>query len=91
VTASQVALAWLADRPAVTSVILGARTTEQLADNLAARIAHGLPQEFGEALRESIGKLVELLKEVDHRRILRAAASVLDLEGDAESPAHHDR
>jgi aryl-alcohol dehydrogenase (NADP+) len=31
-----VALAWLADRPAVTSVILGARTTEQLADNLAA-------------------------------------------------------
>jgi aryl-alcohol dehydrogenase (NADP+) len=33
---SQVALAWLADRPAVTSVILGARTTEQLADNLAA-------------------------------------------------------
>ena len=36
VTASQVALAWLADRPAVTSVILGARTREQLADNLAA-------------------------------------------------------
>ncbi|MFC8303264.1 aldo/keto reductase [Specibacter sp. NPDC057265] len=36
VSASQVALAWLADRPAVTSVILGARTVEQLADNLAA-------------------------------------------------------
>jgi aryl-alcohol dehydrogenase-like predicted oxidoreductase len=35
-SASQVALAWLAARPAVTSVILGARTTEQLADNLAA-------------------------------------------------------
>ena len=33
---SQVALAWLADRPAVTSVILGARTTGQLKDNLAA-------------------------------------------------------
>ncbi|GAB3811790.1 aldo/keto reductase [Micromonospora zhanjiangensis] len=31
-----VALAWLADRPAVTSVILGARTVEQLDDNLAA-------------------------------------------------------
>ena len=29
-TMAQVALAWLADRPAVTSVILGARTTEQL-------------------------------------------------------------
>ena len=36
VSASQVALAWLADQPAVTSVILGARTTDQLADNLAA-------------------------------------------------------
>lgn len=36
VSASQVALAWLADRPAVASVILGVRTTEQLADNLAA-------------------------------------------------------
>ncbi|TFV63008.1 aldo/keto reductase [Geodermatophilus sp. DF01-2] len=30
----QVALAWLVARPAVTSVILGARTTEQLRDNL---------------------------------------------------------
>jgi aryl-alcohol dehydrogenase-like predicted oxidoreductase len=33
---AQVALAWTATRPAVTSVILGARTTEQLADNLGA-------------------------------------------------------
>ena len=33
---AQVALAWLKDRPGVTSVILGARTTEQLDDNLAA-------------------------------------------------------
>ncbi len=33
---AQVALAWLLGRPTVTSVILGARTTEQLADNLAA-------------------------------------------------------
>jgi aryl-alcohol dehydrogenase-like predicted oxidoreductase len=31
-----VSLAWLAGRPAVTSVILGARTVSQLADNLAA-------------------------------------------------------
>ena len=37
---AQVALAWLADRPAVTSVILGARTTEQLADNLGAADLH---------------------------------------------------
>jgi aryl-alcohol dehydrogenase-like predicted oxidoreductase len=36
VSPTQVALAWLVDRPAVTSVILGARTKEQLADNLAA-------------------------------------------------------
>jgi aryl-alcohol dehydrogenase-like predicted oxidoreductase len=33
---AQVALAWLHDRPGVTSVILGARTTQQLEDNLAA-------------------------------------------------------
>ncbi|HEV7345384.1 MAG TPA: aldo/keto reductase [Devosia sp.] len=35
-TMAQVALAWLAAKPAVTSVILGARTTEQLKDNLGA-------------------------------------------------------
>ncbi|CAN5405519.1 aldo/keto reductase [soil metagenome] len=33
---AQVALSWLVDRPSVTSVILGARTTEQLAGNLGA-------------------------------------------------------
>ena len=33
---AQVALAWLLERPAVTSVIVGARTTEQLVDNLGA-------------------------------------------------------
>ncbi|WIB15159.1 aldo/keto reductase [Curtobacterium sp. MCPF17_050] len=33
---SQVALAWLLARPAVTSVLLGARTVEQLQDNLGA-------------------------------------------------------
>ncbi|MEP6631665.1 MAG: aldo/keto reductase [Lapillicoccus sp.] len=36
VDAAQVSLAWLEARPAVTSVILGARTTAQLADNLGA-------------------------------------------------------
>jgi len=36
VSASQVSLAWLLSRPAVTSVILGARTVEQLDDNLGA-------------------------------------------------------
>jgi aryl-alcohol dehydrogenase-like predicted oxidoreductase len=33
---SQVALAWLADRPGVTSVILGARSLDQLEENLGA-------------------------------------------------------
>ncbi|MEY2850076.1 MAG: hypothetical protein RI885_2743 [Actinomycetota bacterium] len=36
VSSSQVSLAWLGAQPAVTSVILGARTVEQLRDNLAA-------------------------------------------------------
>jgi aryl-alcohol dehydrogenase-like predicted oxidoreductase len=35
-SSSQVALAWLVNRPAVTSVILGARTREQLADNMSS-------------------------------------------------------
>jgi aryl-alcohol dehydrogenase-like predicted oxidoreductase len=35
-SAAQVALAWVLGRPAVTSVVVGARTEEQLADNLAA-------------------------------------------------------
>ncbi|HEX8626678.1 MAG TPA: aldo/keto reductase [Catenuloplanes sp.] len=36
VSAAQVALAWTLGRPAVTSLVIGARTTEQLTDNLAA-------------------------------------------------------
>jgi aryl-alcohol dehydrogenase-like predicted oxidoreductase len=40
VSMSQVALAWLAGRPAVTSVILGARTIAQLDDNLGAADMH---------------------------------------------------
>jgi diketogulonate reductase-like aldo/keto reductase len=36
VAAAQVALAWLVGRPGVTSVVVGARTEPQLADNLAA-------------------------------------------------------
>ena len=40
VSMSQVALAWVADRPAVTSVILGARTVDQLDDNLGAADLH---------------------------------------------------
>jgi aryl-alcohol dehydrogenase-like predicted oxidoreductase len=36
VSAAQVALAWLLDRPGIVSLIVGARTEEQLADNLRA-------------------------------------------------------
>jgi aryl-alcohol dehydrogenase-like predicted oxidoreductase len=40
VTMAQVALAWLVDRPMVSSVILGARTVEQLQENLGAAGQH---------------------------------------------------
>ena len=36
VSAAQVSLAWLLGRPGVSSIVVGARTEEQLADNLAA-------------------------------------------------------
>jgi aryl-alcohol dehydrogenase-like predicted oxidoreductase len=40
ISMAQVALAWLVDRPMVSSVILGARTIEQLEDNLGAADLH---------------------------------------------------
>jgi aryl-alcohol dehydrogenase-like predicted oxidoreductase len=52
VSMSQVALAWVADRPAVTSVILGARTVKQLEDNLGAADLH-LSDKEAELLTES--------------------------------------
>jgi aryl-alcohol dehydrogenase-like predicted oxidoreductase len=45
VSMAAVALAWLHDRPAVSSVILGARTTEQLRENLSAAGLHLDPDE----------------------------------------------
>jgi aryl-alcohol dehydrogenase (NADP+) len=45
VSMAVVALAWLVDRPSVTSVILGARTVEQLDDNLGAAGVHLTPDE----------------------------------------------
>ncbi len=44
-SAAQVALAWLLGRPAVTSLIIGARTDEQLADNLKAADLDLTPEE----------------------------------------------
>jgi aryl-alcohol dehydrogenase-like predicted oxidoreductase len=54
---SRVALAWVADRPAVTSVILGARTVAQLDDNLAAADLH-LSDKETEVLDEASRPLV---------------------------------
>lgn len=51
VSAAQVALAWLLTRPAVTSLVIGARTAEQLADNLAAASLTLAPDEIS-ALEE---------------------------------------
>lgn len=53
VSMSQVALAWVADRPAVSSVILGARTVEQLEDNLGAAGLHLSEQETAELTEAS--------------------------------------
>ena len=48
VSMAQVALAWLADRPPVASVIVGARTTEQLKDNLGAAGLHLAAEEISQ-------------------------------------------
>jgi len=40
ISMAEVALAWVTDRPGVTSTIIGARTTEQLATNLKAADLH---------------------------------------------------
>lgn len=45
VSMAQVALAWVTDRPTVSSTILGARTAEQLKDNLGAAGLHLEPAE----------------------------------------------
>jgi aryl-alcohol dehydrogenase-like predicted oxidoreductase len=46
VSVARVALAWLLHRPVVTSVIIGARTTEQLDDNIAAASLRLTPDEL---------------------------------------------
>jgi aryl-alcohol dehydrogenase (NADP+) len=45
ISMAEVALAWVTDRPAVTSTILGARTLEQLDTNLKAAGLHLTPEE----------------------------------------------
>jgi aryl-alcohol dehydrogenase-like predicted oxidoreductase len=48
VSMAEVALAWVTDRPGVTSTILGARTTDQLATNLNAADLHLSEEETAE-------------------------------------------
>ena len=48
VSVAQIALAWLLHQPAVTSVIIGAKRAEQLADNLAAVDVSLSPDELAE-------------------------------------------
>jgi len=53
ITMAQVALSWVVDRPAVSSVILGARTLEQLESNLGAADVHLSQEETDELDRAS--------------------------------------
>ena len=54
VSPARVALAWLLHRPGVTSVIVGAKRVDQLADNLAAADLSLSPEEIGQ-LEEATG------------------------------------
>jgi len=47
VSVAQIALAWLLHQPQVTSVIVGAKRPDQLADNIAATTVELTPQELG--------------------------------------------
>jgi aryl-alcohol dehydrogenase-like predicted oxidoreductase len=58
VSAAQVALAWLLARPGITSVIVGARTDEQLADNLAAADLELSPEEHARLEEVSRPRLI---------------------------------
>ena len=53
VSMAEVALAWVTDRPGVTSTILGARTTEQLVINLKAADLHLSPEETEDSTRRA--------------------------------------
>lgn len=52
---ARVALAWLLQRPGVTSVIVGARTREQLSDNIAASTLELSPEEL--SVLDDVSKL----------------------------------
>jgi len=69
-TASQVALAWCMHRPGVTSVIFGARSVEQLDDNLKAaalEIPAALTQRLDEASAFPLGYPYEFMRNIQGR------------------------
>jgi aryl-alcohol dehydrogenase-like predicted oxidoreductase len=76
-TASQVALAWAATQPGVTSPIFGARTLEQLEDNLGAADLV-IPEEERKRLNE-VSRL-ELVYPYDFHARVRAMMGALQLD-----------
>jgi aryl-alcohol dehydrogenase-like predicted oxidoreductase len=90
VSVARVALAWMLTRPFVTSVIVGAKTKEQLLDNLAAADLHlsddqlKLLNEASALPREYPGWMVEYQNERDPRGVAR-------MPTEAELRAHAER
>jgi aryl-alcohol dehydrogenase-like predicted oxidoreductase len=69
-TASQVSLAWLIHKPAVTSVIFGARSIEQLDDNLRAadlELTAEQMKKLDEASRFDVGYPYDFMKNIAGR------------------------
>jgi aryl-alcohol dehydrogenase (NADP+) len=75
-TASQVALAWAASQPGVTAPIFGARTLEQLEDNLGAADLV-LPEEARKRLEEA--SALELVYPYDFHARVRGMMAALQL------------
>jgi aryl-alcohol dehydrogenase-like predicted oxidoreductase len=75
-TASQVALAWAATQPAVSSPIFGARTLEQLEDNLGAADLV-LPEEARKRLEDA--SALELVYPYDFHARVRGMMAALQL------------
>ncbi len=90
VSVARVALAWMLTRPFVTSIIVGAKTKEQLVDNLAAtdlRLSDDQLKLLNEAStlpREYPGWMVEYQNERDPRGVAR-------MPTEAELRAHAER
>ncbi len=76
-TSSQVALGWVASQPAVTSPIFGARTLEQLEDNLGAADLV-LDEEANKRLEEASS--LPLVYPYDFHERVRAMTGAMNLE-----------